>query len=483
MTQQGPQSEPPPQQGGVKKLLIGVGAAGIAATVAVIAANSGNQDAPPNSAGVDAAVDAAPANTVDSSAAPSGARKVDFSKVCRTGSGGTVPTGSAAEADDYYAAMSQEIGLQQFANLDALLSYVGYPLTAKRLQDAPPAELMDPAKIGLATPPPPGSVLAARFFAPKITDVSQANTPAKNVGWRKLVRIVPTADSAARKNGIDAAVVLFNFFAPIKAANPFDGADSVNTQVMLITSRPDLSPIYWLDYGKTSDGAPLSKELDAFFDAAHTPDTAGKRSYFVPCGCTACHGGLQLNLGVTPPAPIWDPERAILNYLDTDHWTDRIQKGEDFADLAAPVIFDPGGFDVIRKLNGEMRDQNQRVQPGSVQHRAASHWMDLHASSAAYVDSLALRALPSTANPAVIWNGADVAEMSALKRFNHYCFRCHGSVEFDVFDKSMVLSLRSLLLARLQPRGTLTDPRATMPPDRDMTDPDRAALRAFITAH
>lgn len=109
--------------------------------------------------------------------------------------------------------------------------------------------------------------------------------------------------------------------------------------------------------------------------------------------------------------------------------------------------------------------------------------MDLHASSAAYVDSLAMRALPSTTSPPVIWNAADADEMSALKRFNHYCFRCHGSVEFDVFDKSMVLSLRSLLLARLQPRGTLTDPRATMPPDRDMTDPDRAALRAFITAH
>ena len=342
---------------------------------------------------------------------------------------------------------------------------------------------MDLTKLGLAIPPPPGSILAARFFAPKITDVSQANSPPKNVGWRKLVRLIPTADSAARKNGVDAAVVLFNFFAPIKSANPFDGADSVNTQVMLTTSKPDLSPIYWLDYGKTSDGSPLSKELDAFFDAAHTPDTAGKRAYFVPCGCTACHGGLQLNLGVTPPAPMWDPERAILNYLDTDHWTDRIQKGEDFADLAAPVIFDPGGFDVIRKLNGEMRDQNQRVQPGSVQHRAASHWLDLHVASAAYVDSLALRALPSTSNPAVIWNGADPAEMSALKRFNHYCFRCHGSVEFDVFDKSMVLSLRSLLLARLQPRGALADPRATMPPDRDMTDPDRAALRAFITAH
>jgi hypothetical protein len=40
-----------------------------------------------------------------------------------------------------------------------------------------------------------------------------------------------------------------------------------------------------------------------------------------------------------------------------------------------------------------------------------------------------------------------------------------------------------LLLARLQPRGTLADPRATMPPDRDIAEADRTALRAFLLAH
>jgi hypothetical protein len=104
--------------------------------------------------------------------------------------------------------------------LDAILSYVGYALTAKRLQDPLPAELMDPGTLHL---PAPGAVLAARFFAPKITDVSEANTPATTVGRRKLARLQSAPGSAALRNGIDTAYVLFNFFAPLKAANPFDG--------------------------------------------------------------------------------------------------------------------------------------------------------------------------------------------------------------------------------------------------------------------
>ena len=81
------------------------------------------------------------------------------------------------------------------------------------------------------------------------------------------------------------------------------------------------------------------------------------------------------------------------------------------------------------------------------------------------------------------WSGVDATDVAALKLFNHYCFRCHGSVEFDVFDKPAVLALRTPLLARLQPRGVLADDRATMPPDRDMLEPDRVALRAYLMAH
>ncbi|HEY1954402.1 MAG TPA: hypothetical protein VGH28_02295 [Polyangiaceae bacterium] len=453
------------------KTKIALGAAGVGLVLA-IAKFVGNGSPPTGPS----PSPAAPSSSVATSdAAETAGQAFDFAHVCSHGSGATVPTGSGAETDEYYAAVSSVLKLGDFGTLDAVLGYLGFHLTAKALQDTEPATLM-------SAPNPVGSVLAARFFAPKITDVGQANSPAAAVGWRKLVRLRAASGSAAAANGVEAAFILFNFFAPIGAVNPFAGADSVNTQVMLVSSRTDRAPIYWLDYAKTSDGAKISKELDAFFDAGHTPDNAGKRAYFVPCGCIACHGGLQLDFAAKPPDPVWEPEKPLLNYLDTDHWFDRIAPGEDFAKLTAPVIFDSGGFDVIRELNTEMRDQNQRVQPGSVQQRAASHWLDLHASSAQHVDNLALRALAPDGG-ATRWNAKDPNDMTALKRLNHYCFRCHGSVEFDVFDKAMLLSIRSPLLSRLQPRGTLSDARATMPPDRDMVDADRSALRAFILAH
>jgi len=46
-----------------------------------------------------------------------------------------------------------------------------------------------------------------------------------------------------------------------------------------------------------------------------------------------------------------------------------------------------------------------------------------------------------------------------------------------------VLSLRSFFLARLKPRGALADDRATMPPDRDLLNADRAALLGYSTGH
>ena len=475
-----PKSDPPAPPGARGKLAAAV-VAGVA-VVGVIANAVLNPSAPPSAPTTPTLAEASVVLAAPTEAGPAFARTIDLTQVCAASSGSTVPSGTAAEADTYYAGLAAEIGLIQSATLDGVLSYLGYPLTAKRLQDAPPSDLMNATALGFSPPPPPGAVLSARFFAPKITDVSTENTPAVTVGWRKLVRLNALAGSPARKSRIDAAFVLFNFFAPIAAPDPFAGADSANTQVMLTTSTPDLSPIYWLDYGPTSAGARLSKELDAFFDAGHGPASLAKRPYFVPCACIACHGGLQLDLSVKPPAPVWNPDLALLNYLDTDHWFDRVQPGEDFAALKAPVI-DPGGFDVLKTLNSEMRDQNQRVQPGSPQHRAAAHWVDLHQSNPSYVSNLALRALPSTTDPSVRWNGADPADMGELKRLNHYCFRCHGSVEFDAFDKSMVLSLRSFFLARLKPRGALTEDRATMPPDRDLLDADRAALLGYSTGH
>lgn len=408
-------------------------------------------------------------------------RRIDPWSICQTGSGTVVPAGNEREARGYYDAAARAIGLHDFATLDGVIRYMGHASNAARLQDTAPSELMASA--------PSGTVLSARFFAPKITDVSSANAPARQVGWRKLVRLLPTTTSDARANGIDAAFILFNFFAPIEAQDPFLHADSVNTQVMLIASQPDMSPIYWFDYGPTQQGAQLSFHLDAFFDAGHTPRlttgparASAARPYYVPCGCISCHGGFVPRRTQTASTLQWDPRAPMLNYLDTDHWFDRVASGEDFAGLAAPVIFDPGGFEVLRSLNQEILAQNRRVALGSAEQRAAAHWLDLHASNPGHVADLAARALPT--GPGVAsWDAGNADDIAALRLFNRYCFRCHGSVGFDVFDHPTLLSMRSLLLAVLHPRPLRGDPRTTMPPDRDLSPPDLATLRRYVLTH
>lgn len=408
-------------------------------------------------------------------------RRIDPSSICQTGTGTVVPSGSEREARGYYDAAARAIGLRDFSTLDGVIRYMGHTVDAVRLQNVAPPELMASA--------PSGTLLSARFFAPKITDVSSENTPARQVGWRKLVRLLPTTPSDARANGIDAAFILFNFFAPIEARDPFLNANSVNTQVMLIASQPDMSPIYWFDYGPTQQGAQLSFHLDAFFDAGHVPRLAAGsgrasavRPYYVPCGCISCHGGFVPRGTPSASTLRWDPRAPMLNYLDTDHWFDRVASGEDFAGLAAPVIIDPGGFEVLRSLNREILEQNRRVAPGSAEQRAAAHWMDLHASNTGHVADLVARALP-TAPGVASWNAGNADDTAALRLFNRYCFRCHGSVGFDVFDRPTLLSMRSLLLAVLRPRPLRGDPRATMPPDRDLSPADRATLQRYVLAH
>ena len=147
----------------------------------------------------------------------------------------------------------------------------------------------------------------------------------------------------------------------------------------------------------------------------------GEAEVFRPLCLYRAHGGLQLNTKYTPPEPLWKPDIPLLNYFDTDHWVDRVQPGNDFAGLAAAVVFDPGGFEVIRQLNKEMHDQNLATQPGSVQERAAQHWLDLH------VEQPRLRSRPVKARaPADRAGSASADDQKVLATFNQYCFRCHG---------------------------------------------------------
>jgi hypothetical protein len=413
-----------------------------------------------------------------------------------------VPSGSEGEARKYYTDLGTKIGFQvsfpsgssSGTTLVDVARYLGYAkragatspeLTAKDLQDIPPAELMDPAKLSArlgGTQVRAGDVLVARFFAPKISDVSQPSVT--QAGWRKLVRLRSLPGSPAATHGIESGIILFNFFAALDSRDPFAGNNSVNTQVILVAGDKRRS-LHWLDFDNTTKGAPLSFALNAFFDAGHVPSfanlQAGAASYYVPCGCISCHGGLRFDFTTRPPAPDLHYRAPLLDYLDTDHWHDRASEGDDFAGLKAPILFDPGAFAIVLQLNEEFARQNAAAQPDSVLRRAADHWVAFHRREGDKVAPLFERALPrSSTSPN--WKSSDATDAQLLPKLNRFCFRCHGSVFFDVFDKQMILDLKANLNATLYPRSEIVDERAAMPPDRTLSDADLKQLRDLVLA-
>jgi len=225
-----------------------VGAVGLA-SVAIVFGLMGGLSAAQPSPGSGSGVGQGSGNTPISSSAES----KFLATYCKGSSATAVPTGSEAEARAYYQSLGTTIGLTltvpppgkntPSSKLDDMLLYLGYAptgtasaITAKQVQDTPPRELMDPSILGarLGVQLAAGDVLVARFFAPKISDVSVAKVT--EAGWRKLVRLRSQPGSPAAKNSIDYGVVLFNFFAPMNAPDPFAGQDSVNTQVILVSN-------------------------------------------------------------------------------------------------------------------------------------------------------------------------------------------------------------------------------------------------------
>src|SRR5260370_26730750 len=168
-----------------------------------------------------------------------------------------ITPGSAAQALDYYVRIS---GLLAFdakpgvTTLDDFLAFVGYPTSGAKLEALDSDVLMNPAQAAAAdalnlptqgmngATLRDGDILASRFFAPKIVNISVA-VPIS--GWRKLVRLRVRPDSRAARVGVESVVILFNFFAPV-GEQPFS-SHSVNPQVMLLApGQPDR--LYWLDF-------------------------------------------------------------------------------------------------------------------------------------------------------------------------------------------------------------------------------------------
>jgi hypothetical protein len=362
-----------------------------------------------------------------------------------------ITPGSEAQARAYYVRISSLLTFDakpDVTTLDDFLAFVGYPTSGAKLEALDSDVLMNPSQItstdALNLPTHglngatlrDGDILASRFFAPKIVDISVA-VPVP--GWRKLVRLRVRPDSRAARVGVESVVILFNFFAPV-GEQPFAG-HSKNTQVMLIApSQPDR--LYWLDFAPNGT---LTLALNASFDAAGLPGGSGTRDYFVPDGCNDCHGS---------PGNFRPP---MMNYLDTDHWFDRLEN--DFASLKTTntsLLFDARtndpsqasfgpAFDAIRRFNEEALLQNSAVHSGSFEAQAARTWLNLHTQSDEHFPPIR-RSFPAGKGPA--WQPD---EADGLDRLNRYCFRCHGSVRFSIFDRQAVVERAGIMRQRINP--------------------------------
>jgi hypothetical protein len=411
-------------------------------------------------------------------------------------------TGTEDNAKQYFRELSTKLGFSTpdkifQTTLDDVGTYLGYSgITGSDLQNLDPKLLMNPDSLlaeqnGLehqsnvvtslgAVPFRPDDILATRFFAPKIMDI-KAPEATRKLGWRKLVRLRARVGSPAQINHITGGIILFNFFTE-PGVTPFSPTnESINTQVMLLTeassvatpNNDGMDALYWLDYGPLSSGGKLSLALNASFDANELPQTNNDvRPYYVPDGCVACHG-------INKAGP-------LVNYLDTDHWFDRLDN--DFTNLKASgisVVFDAHtndtssvayklAFDVIRRFNVEADEEVSRTQPKHDETLASHKWLEVHAINSAHV-----LPLDRAIGPSPTWSSQSAADAEMLDAFNRYCFRCHGTVKFSVFNRTEMrtIQLRGMLQQVLQPDAAVG---IKMPPDRPLPDDTRTLMLKFI---
>jgi hypothetical protein len=379
-------------------------------------------------------------------------------------------------AESYYKnVISKEVGFDTSTHpnpstLDTLLDFFGY-LTVRGayLEAVEPKEIEDRFK--------GGQVLITRFFAPKITDVS-GDVAGRKYGWRKLVRLRALPGSHAEAAGLKSMYLLFNVFNDNLDISPFKVANgsinhSIANQVILV--RNPLSklprPAYFLTFDKIDNSgiSKLSKSFPATFDAS---SVGGEQQYFVPASCEQCHGEFS----------------PKLNYLDTDHWFNRVAPGNDFSLVKKKfVLFDAGtetvsddkythAVNVIRTLNTEIRDQNRDADGAcpSFQQMAAESWLQHHA----VVDApLPLFDRSITATGPYKWSKSEAEDVLPL--LERYCYRCHSSIKYHIYDKSAVLLRKGAMIARI---NEARSSHFRMPQDRTLSDAVKCQLTLKLSA-
>lgn len=428
-----------------------------------------------------------------------------------------VAQGNETEARTYYRdIVASQMNFMTPATIETtsirdLLAYFGYPdITARDLHQL--------SSNGVMALSGEGDILATAFFAPKI---SRVKTPAPaspgEFGWRKLLRFKAKPGSSAATNGMESLYFLQNIFeesatvlpTPEKNVSLFNQAIAVRKTGSGPYSSTKRS-VYFFAYdplvkcagagdvpknceandlpilvgGQFQDDGALGFRLKASFEARNPEtETTGKDFFYVPRSCQDCHGKSISN--------------GKINFLDTDHWIDRVKPNyglanskfsqEDFTALTEPILFDGGAdttsaqfkkaFDIIRTLNAEIETQNADATTNADPEaqvnfplRAVRKWLELHDSGVADPT----RHVPPFQRGfgAQPWDPTSDSERTLLYYLNRYCYRCHSSIKYNVFERKDVLRLKGDITDRLT---ELSDETLWMPQDRvfpglDQTD-------------
>lgn len=287
---------------------------------------------------------------------------------------------------------------------------------------------------------PNGDAVSTSYFAPKVS-LAGGNGRQKIFGWRKLIRLRALHGSEADLRGIDAAYILFN--ATARKARPLLLVQDYIQVILVSRSTADAKyAAYWLVYRGHAHGYELTNHIRATFEGGDFSTVAGAgQNFYVPESCAQCHGQ--------------DEAAGLLNMLDTDHWLDRVQQGDDFTAIGGvgAVLRDAGNhvgserfrraFARIRMLNEEIDAQNRRAGTRPFRQQALTQWLTLHASNDAH-RPLEERAFSTDSTSAATWTKAD---RPLLNDLNRYCYRCHSSISFSVFDKPTIVRKKRQMAA------------------------------------
>jgi hypothetical protein len=427
------------------------------------------------------------------------------------------------KAPAYYARIGSETGFTfEGSTLDDLIHFFGYrsSATARELETIVPNAARGAFDRAIASESDRywydqqnsavHPVLVSRFFAPKIVNysvTSRSFTP----GWRKLVYLPARLTSEASSNGLSGAYILFNYFAPDPAADPFlaDGGDrhniSKNNQVIIgransSTPGPFRDNNYFAVYSGYDAAEPgksytLLNTLQAGFDI---PPDGELKSYAVPDACAHCHGhdkesGRAVDATGAPVDAAGEGTYPFVkpNYLDTDQWYDALRL--DFPAVAASTndpVFDGGkdhdspsyqeAMNVIKQLNRQMKAEGSRAKrPSSGQAAAADGfqlggvdtWLKLHGERLTHVfrpdERLFDLSATGAGNP---FDRTSPDNGLALDKLSQYCFRCHSSIKFSTFQFDF--------LARN--KGTLAGYLGLMPLGRTLDKKERDCLAELL---